>query len=134
MKKVPANLPASVHGRLLARAKAEKAIRNLMKHRLRPELVELQWAGLKDGARQRLSAIAKYEIIKLVQLDLFLEGIEIKDKAALDAITTLEVGEALFVGEVVSVPAFVKVRKRKFEPKETVRSVLDALRKADKKA
>ncbi|TFG07966.1 ATP-binding protein, partial [Candidatus Thorarchaeota archaeon] len=49
------------------------------------------------------------------------EGI---DKAALDAITTLEVGEALFVGEVVSVPAFVKIRKRKFEPKETVRSLL----------
>jgi DNA helicase HerA-like ATPase len=57
------------------------------------------------------------------------EGI---DKASLDAITTLEVGEALFVGEVVSVPAFVKIRKRKFEPKGTVRSLLDALRKADK--
>ncbi|NHI83208.1 MAG: ATP-binding protein [Candidatus Thorarchaeota archaeon] len=59
------------------------------------------------------------------------EGI---DKAALDAITTLEVGEALFVGEVVSVPAFVKIRKRKYEPKDTVQSLLDALRKADKKA
>ncbi len=57
------------------------------------------------------------------------EGI---DRAALDAITTLEVGEALFVGEVVSVPAFVKIRQRKFEPKDQVPDLTEALRRADR--
>ena len=38
------------------------------------------------------------------------EGI---DKAMLDSITTLRVGEALFVGEAVGSPVFVKIRKRK---------------------
>jgi len=38
------------------------------------------------------------------------EGI---DKAMLDSITTLRVGEALFVGEAVGSPVFVKIRRRK---------------------
>jgi len=38
------------------------------------------------------------------------EGI---DRAMLDSITTLRVGEALFVGEAVGSPVFVKIRKRK---------------------
>ena len=44
------------------------------------------------------------------------EGI---DKAMLDSITTLRVGEALVVGEAIGSPAFVKIRKRKaaFSPK-----------------
>ncbi|MCF2137160.1 MAG: ATP-binding protein [Candidatus Thorarchaeota archaeon] len=57
------------------------------------------------------------------------EGI---DRAALDAITTLEVGEALFVGEVVSVPAFVKIRQRKFEPSGHGSDLTEALRRADR--
>jgi len=57
------------------------------------------------------------------------EGI---DKASLDTITTLEVGEALFVGEAVSVPTFVKIRRRKYEPEGLEVSLEDALRKADK--
>ncbi len=57
------------------------------------------------------------------------EGI---DRAALDAITTLEVGEALFVGEVVSVPTFVKIRRRKYEPEGLSTSLVEALRQADK--
>ncbi|MFX1367006.1 MAG: helicase HerA domain-containing protein [Promethearchaeota archaeon] len=57
------------------------------------------------------------------------EGI---DRSSIDAITTLEVGEALFVGEVVSVPAFVKIRQRKFEPTGTARSLSEALKKNDK--
>jgi DNA helicase HerA-like ATPase len=40
------------------------------------------------------------------------EGI---DKAMLDSITTLRVGEALVVGEAVGSPIFVKIRKRKAE-------------------
>ncbi|VVC00868.1 DNA double-strand break repair helicase HerA [uncultured archaeon] len=40
------------------------------------------------------------------------EGI---DKAMLDSITTLRVGEALIVGEAVGSPIFVKIRKRKAE-------------------
>ncbi len=38
------------------------------------------------------------------------EGI---DKAMLDSITTLRVGEALVVGEALGSPTFVKIRKRK---------------------
>jgi DNA helicase HerA-like ATPase len=57
------------------------------------------------------------------------EGI---DRASLDTITTLEVGEALFVGESVSVPTFVKIRKRKFEPKTGGNMLIDALRKLDR--
>ncbi|MBD3405564.1 MAG: DUF87 domain-containing protein [Candidatus Lokiarchaeota archaeon] len=57
------------------------------------------------------------------------EGI---DRAALDAITTLEVGESLFVGETVSVPTFVKIRKRYFEPSGKAKSLSDALLRAEK--
>ena len=57
------------------------------------------------------------------------EGI---DRPSLDAITTLEIGEALFVGETVSVPTFVKIRQRKYEPKSTIKNLTDAITKADK--
>jgi hypothetical protein len=57
------------------------------------------------------------------------EGI---DRPSLDAITTLEIGEALFVGETVSVPTFVKIRQRKYEPKSTTKNLTDAISKADK--
>ncbi len=57
------------------------------------------------------------------------EGI---DREALDTITTLEVGEALFVGETVSVPTFVKIRKRHFEPIGTFQDLSQAMKKADK--
>jgi DNA helicase HerA-like ATPase len=57
------------------------------------------------------------------------EGI---DRSSLDAITTLEIGEALFIGETVSVPTFVKVRQRKYEPKGHSLSLTDAVRRADK--
>ncbi|MFX1262109.1 MAG: ATP-binding protein [Promethearchaeota archaeon] len=57
------------------------------------------------------------------------EGI---DRASLDTITTLEVGEALFVGETVSVPTFVKIRKRHFEPSGLNQGLSEALKKADK--
>ena len=46
------------------------------------------------------------------------EGI---DKAVLDVITTLNVGEALVVGEAVNFPLFIKIRKRKSkEPKHAL--------------
>lgn len=57
------------------------------------------------------------------------EGI---DRSSLDAITSLEVGESLMVGEVVSVPTFVKIRRRHFEPKGRVTSLLDAIREAER--
>jgi DNA helicase HerA-like ATPase len=57
------------------------------------------------------------------------EGI---DRSSLDAITTLEIGEALFVGETVSVPTFVKIRQRKFEPKSITKDLTDAIIKADR--
>ena len=57
------------------------------------------------------------------------EGI---DRSSLDAITTLEIGEALFVGETVSVPTFVKIRQRKYEPKGLSLSLTDAVKRADK--
>jgi DNA helicase HerA-like ATPase len=57
------------------------------------------------------------------------EGI---DRPSLDAITTLEIGEALFVGETVSVPTFVKIRQRKFEPTGIIRSLSEAVKKSDK--
>jgi len=57
------------------------------------------------------------------------EGI---DRSSLDAITTLEIGEALFVGETVSVPTFVKIRQRKYEPKSITKDLTDAIIKADK--
>ncbi|UCE10378.1 MAG: ATP-binding protein [Candidatus Thorarchaeota archaeon] len=57
------------------------------------------------------------------------EGI---DKSSLEAITTLEVGEALFVGEAVSVPSFVKIRKRHLNPEGETRDLLRAIQKADK--
>jgi DNA helicase HerA-like ATPase len=57
------------------------------------------------------------------------EGI---DRSSLDAITTLEIGEALFVGETVSVPTFVKIRQRKYEPKSITKNLTDAIIKADK--
>jgi len=57
------------------------------------------------------------------------EGI---DRPSLDAITTLEVGEALFVGETVSVPTFVKIRQRKFEPDGLALSLTEAVKKADR--
>ncbi|MGQ4910574.1 MAG: ATP-binding protein [Candidatus Thorarchaeota archaeon] len=56
------------------------------------------------------------------------EGI---DRSSLDAITTLEVGEALFVGETVSVPTFVKIRKRQLNPTGVTRSLSEAIRRAD---
>ncbi len=58
------------------------------------------------------------------------EGI---DRSSLDAITTLEVGEALFVGETVSVPTFVKIRKRSFEPKDHTQNLSEALLKSEQK-
>lgn len=57
------------------------------------------------------------------------EGI---DRPSLDAITTLEIGEALFVGETVSVPTFVKIRPRKFEPTGVIKSLSEAVKKHDK--
>ncbi|MFW9767645.1 MAG: ATP-binding protein [Candidatus Thorarchaeota archaeon] len=57
------------------------------------------------------------------------EGI---DRSSLDAITTLEIGEALFVGETVSVPTFVKIRQRKYEPKSITKDLTDAIIKADR--
>ncbi len=57
------------------------------------------------------------------------EGI---DRASLDAITTLEVGEALFVGETVSVPTFVKIRQRVYEPSDQIKSLTEAIKKAEK--
>jgi DNA helicase HerA-like ATPase len=57
------------------------------------------------------------------------EGI---DRSSLDAITTLEIGEALFVGETVSVPTFVKIRKRKYEPASITKKLKDAIIKSDK--
>ncbi len=57
------------------------------------------------------------------------EGI---DRSSLDAITTLEVGEALFVGETVSVPTFVKIRARKFEPRGKVSSLSEAMKKSER--
>lgn len=57
------------------------------------------------------------------------EGI---DRSSLDAITTLEIGEALFIGETVSVPTFVKIRQRKYEPTGLTLSLTDAVKRADK--
>ncbi|MBN2229884.1 MAG: ATP-binding protein [Candidatus Thorarchaeota archaeon] len=57
------------------------------------------------------------------------EGI---DRPSLDAITTLEIGEALFIGETVSVPTFVKIRPRKFEPSGLFPSLIEAVKKADR--
>jgi DNA helicase HerA-like ATPase len=57
------------------------------------------------------------------------EGI---DKSSLDMITTLEVGEALFVGETVSVPTYVKIRKRKMEPIGKSKTLTEAIKKAEK--
>ena len=57
------------------------------------------------------------------------EGI---DRSSLDAITTLEIGEALFIGETVSVPTFVKIRQRKYEPTGLALSLTDAVKRADK--
>jgi DNA helicase HerA-like ATPase len=57
------------------------------------------------------------------------EGI---DRSALDSITTLEVGEALFVGESVSVPTFVKIRTRNYEPEGVSIDLTDAIKRADR--
>lgn len=57
------------------------------------------------------------------------EGI---DRSSLDTITTLEIGEALFVGETVSVPTFVKIRPRKYEPTGIVKGLSEAVKKADR--
>jgi DNA helicase HerA-like ATPase len=57
------------------------------------------------------------------------EGI---DRPSLDAITTLEIGESLFVGETVSVPTFVKIRQRKFEPTGVIKNLSEAVKKSDK--
>lgn len=57
------------------------------------------------------------------------EGI---DRSSLDAITTLEIGESLFVGETVSVPTFVKIRQRKYEPAGIFKSLSEAVKKSDK--
>jgi DNA helicase HerA-like ATPase len=56
------------------------------------------------------------------------EGI---DKTSLDMITTLEVGEALFVGETVSVPTYVKIRRRKLEPTGQFRTLTEAIKKSE---
>ncbi len=57
------------------------------------------------------------------------EGI---DKSSLDMITTLEVGEALFVGETVSVPTYVKIRKRNIEPIGKSKTLTEAIKKSEK--
>jgi DNA helicase HerA-like ATPase len=57
------------------------------------------------------------------------EGI---DRSSLDTITTLEIGEALFVGETVSVPTFVKIRPRKYEPTGFIKGLSEAVKKADR--
>jgi hypothetical protein len=58
------------------------------------------------------------------------EGI---DRASLDMITSLEVGEALFVGETVSVPTYVKIRRRKIEPTGKSRTLTEAIKKSEYK-
>jgi DNA helicase HerA-like ATPase len=57
------------------------------------------------------------------------EGI---DRASLDTITTLEVGEGLFVGETVSAPTFVKIRQRKYNPVGVSISLSEAIKKSDR--
>ena len=57
------------------------------------------------------------------------EGI---DRSSLKAITTLEVGEALFVGETVTVPTFVKIRKRHIEPLDKVENLSEAIMLSDR--
>jgi hypothetical protein len=47
-------------------------------------------------------------------------------------ITSLEVGEALFVGETVSVPTYVKIRKRKVEPIGKSKTLTEAIKKSEK--
>ncbi len=56
------------------------------------------------------------------------EGI---DRASLDAITTLEVGEALFIGESVTMPTFVKIRRRHFNPPASQSDLIETIQKAD---
>jgi hypothetical protein len=58
------------------------------------------------------------------------EGI---DRSSLDAITTLEIGEALFVGETVSVPTFVKIRPRLVEPAGVAKNLTEAVKRAEKR-
>lgn len=59
------------------------------------------------------------------------EGI---DRQMLDSITTLRVGEALFVGEAVGSPVFVKIRKRKAEFSSKGRDLELIARKFDEEA
>ncbi len=51
------------------------------------------------------------------------EGI---DKSALDSITTLDVGEALIIGESVRLPTFAKIRNRTIKPSGKINSLTEA--------
>ncbi|TXT56883.1 MAG: hypothetical protein BAJATHORv1_20480 [Candidatus Thorarchaeota archaeon] len=124
--------PESRHDLALPKARIETIAREGRKFYALLCLISQRPVKLSTTVLSQCSNQAIFRCTNPYDLDHIGRSSEGIDRAALDAITTLEVGEALFVGETVSVPTFVKIRQRKFEPSGQAKSLTEALMRADK--
>jgi DNA helicase HerA-like ATPase len=124
--------PESRHELALPKSRIETIAREGRKFHALLCLISQRPVKLSTTVLSQCSNQAIFRCTNPYDLDHIGKSSEGIDRSSLDAITTLEIGEALFVGETVSVPTFVKVRKRKFEPAGLGLSLTDAVKRADK--
>ncbi len=124
--------PESRHELALPKSRIETIAREGRKFHALLCLISQRPVKLSTTVLSQCSNQAIFRCTNPYDLDHIGKSSEGIDRPSLDAITTLEIGEALFVGETVSVPTFVKVRKRKFEPEGLGLSLTDAVKRADK--
>jgi len=124
--------PESRHELALPKSRIETIAREGRKFHALLCLISQRPVKLSTTVLSQCSNQAIFRCTNPYDLDHIGKSSEGIDRPSLDAITTLEIGEALFVGETVSVPTFVKVRKRKFEPEGLGLNLTDAVKRADK--
>jgi len=124
--------PESRHELALPKSRIETIAREGRKFHALLCLISQRPVKLSTTVLSQCSNQAIFRCTNPYDLDHIGKSSEGIDRPSLDAITTLEIGEALFVGETVSVPTFVKVRKRKFEPEGLGLTLTDAVKRADK--
>jgi DNA helicase HerA-like ATPase len=124
--------PESRHELALPRAQIETIAREGRKFHALLCLVSQRPVKLSTTVLSQCSNQAVFRCTNPYDLEHIGKSSEGIDRSSLDSVTTLEVGEALFVGECVSVPTFVKIRRRRFEPKGITTSLSEAIKKADR--
>jgi len=124
--------PESRHELALPKSRIETIAREGRKFHALLCLISQRPVKLSTTVLSQCSNQAIFRCTNPYDLDHIGKSSEGIDRASLDAITTLEIGESLFVGETVSVPTFVKIRQRKFEPTDSIKNLSEAVKKSDK--